>query len=58
MRLDGKVAVVTGGASGIGRVICLRLAADGARVAAVDLDLAGAQATVDAAAPASPSSPT
>jgi len=49
MRLDGKVAAVTGGGSGIGRAICLRLAADGARVAAVDLDLAGAQATVDAA---------
>ena len=49
MRLDGKVAAVTGGGSGIGRAICMRLAAEGARVAALDIDLAGAQETVDAA---------
>ena len=49
MRLDGKVAAVTGGGSGIGRAICLRLTAEGARVAALDIDLAGAQETVDAA---------
>ena len=47
MRLDGRVAAVTGGGSGIGRAICLRLAAEGARVAALDIDLDGAQATVD-----------
>lgn len=35
--LDGKVAVVTGGASGIGRAIVLRFARAGARVAVLDL---------------------
>lgn len=42
--LDGKVAVVTGAASGIGRQIAHTLAAEGARVAIADLNLAGAQA--------------
>ncbi len=49
MRLEGRIAAVTGGASGIGRVICVRLAAEGARVAVLDVDLAGAQETVEAA---------
>jgi len=40
--LDGKNAIVTGGASGIGRAISLRLARDGANVAILDLDAAGA----------------
>jgi meso-butanediol dehydrogenase/(S,S)-butanediol dehydrogenase/diacetyl reductase len=40
--LDGKVAIVTGGARGIGRAIALRLAADGAAVAVADIDEAGA----------------
>jgi 2-hydroxycyclohexanecarboxyl-CoA dehydrogenase len=39
----GRTAVVTGGASGIGRSICLRLARDGADVAVLDMNLAGAQ---------------
>jgi len=48
-RLEGRVAAVTGGAAGIGRAICLRLAAEGARVAVLDLDRSRAQQTVDAA---------
>jgi NAD(P)-dependent dehydrogenase (short-subunit alcohol dehydrogenase family) len=38
MEVSGKVAVVTGGASGIGRATAARLVAEGARVALVDLD--------------------
>lgn len=41
MRLEGKVAVVTGAASGIGRSIARRFHAEGAHVVAVDLDEAG-----------------
>jgi 2-hydroxycyclohexanecarboxyl-CoA dehydrogenase len=43
MALTGKNAIVTGGASGIGRGICLRLAGDGANVGILDLDLPGAE---------------
>ncbi len=42
-RLDGKVAVVTGGGQGIGEAICRRLAAGGAKVGVFDLNAANAE---------------
>src|SRR4051794_32921709 len=42
VELPGKVAVVTGGASGIGRALCRRLAAEGASVVVADVDAPGA----------------
>jgi 3-oxoacyl-[acyl-carrier protein] reductase len=47
MRLQGKVAAVTGGGAGIGAAICRRLAAEGAAVAALDIALPRAQRIVD-----------
>jgi acetoin reductase-like protein len=47
MKLSGKVAIVTGGAQGMGRAICLRYAQEGARVVVSDLNLTGAQSVVD-----------
>ena len=43
MRLQARIALVTGGASGIGAATVRRLAAEGARVAVADLDDAGAR---------------
>src|SRR5262245_553544 len=37
-RLDGRVAVVTGGASGIGLASARRMAAEGARIVVADID--------------------
>jgi NAD(P)-dependent dehydrogenase (short-subunit alcohol dehydrogenase family) len=45
VNLDGKLSVVTGAASGIGRAIAIRLSEEGAVVALVDRDEAGAAAT-------------
>ena len=42
-RVDGKVAIVTGGASGIGRATAALLAREGARVVVADRNLAGAR---------------
>lgn len=45
MKVENRVVVVTGGASGIGKAMCERFAADGAKaVVAVDLNEAGAKA--------------
>jgi NAD(P)-dependent dehydrogenase (short-subunit alcohol dehydrogenase family) len=45
-RLDGKVAVVTGAASGIGRASAIRFASEGAAVVVTDLNAQGGDETV------------
>jgi NAD(P)-dependent dehydrogenase (short-subunit alcohol dehydrogenase family) len=46
-RLEGKVALVTGGASGIGRAICLSFAKEGATIVCNDLTAETAQKVLD-----------
>ena len=41
-QVEGKVAIVTGGASGIGAACALTLAREGAKVVVTDIDDAGA----------------
>ena len=43
-RYAGKNVLISGGGSGIGHVICLRLAAEGANIILIDKDLQGGQA--------------
>ncbi len=45
--LDGRIAIVTGAAGGIGRAIAVRLAREGCDVGIFDLDEAGAHATAE-----------
>src|SRR5262249_46716511 len=47
MRLDGRVAVVTGAGSGIGAASALAMAKEGARVVVVDVNEASAKAVVE-----------
>jgi NAD(P)-dependent dehydrogenase (short-subunit alcohol dehydrogenase family) len=44
-RLDGKVAVITGAGSGMGREACAVFTSEGARVAAIDVNPSGLEAT-------------
>lgn len=47
LRLKDKVAIVTGGAYGIGRAFCLGMADEGAKIVISDINLKAAKATVE-----------
>ena len=47
MRMEGKVSVVTGAATGIGRAVAQRLAAEGSLTVCADVDEGGLRAAVD-----------
>ena len=46
-KLDGKIALITGGGSGIGRASALAMAAEGAKIAISDIDEKGGKETCD-----------
>jgi len=46
MKLEGRVSIITGSASGIGRASAMEFAKEGAQVVVADINLAGAQETV------------
>ncbi len=45
MKMEGKIALVTGGGNGIGQAACLEFARQGAKVMVVDIDAAAAEKT-------------
>jgi NAD(P)-dependent dehydrogenase (short-subunit alcohol dehydrogenase family) len=47
MRLEGRITIVTGGGSGIGRSICQHIAKEGGKVVACDIDTDAAETTVE-----------
>jgi NAD(P)-dependent dehydrogenase (short-subunit alcohol dehydrogenase family) len=51
-RLEGKVAIITGGGGGIGGATCARLASEGARVVVADISIKRAQEVADRIGPA------
>jgi len=53
-RFAGRVAIVTGGGSGIGQATVVRLAAEGATVLAIDVDANGLASTEELAAKTAP----
>ena len=54
MKLAGRIAIITGGGSGIGRATALRFAAEGAQLVLVDRDRAAAEETAGLLAGAGP----